>query len=118
MADYPLLSWHLINPSSSKNIIMEPVLPTSGSDYGGTLVDEWEPPVEKWVFMLKFAPNWKVDEVRAAHRERNGTYTLSDVQGRSFTGRIEQMTWPCIEGTELVDLTITMIEEPLPPEDV
>jgi hypothetical protein len=115
MPPYPLLSWVLINPTSSKTVSVESVLPTSGTDWGGALADEYEMPVQKLSFRLSMAPDWKRDEVLAAHNARMGIYSLTDVKGEDYEGPIEQVSWPAVEGTEFTDLTITMLilpEEP------
>ena len=118
MPPYPVLSWVLVNPNSSKTINVESVLPTSGTGWGGALSDEYTMPQQKLVFRLAMAPDWKVAEVLLAHNTRNGIYSLSDVKGNDYEGPIEQVSWPAVEGTEFTDLTITMLILPPTPDDV
>lgn len=115
MASYPQLRWVRATQSGGKEIVVQSTLPTSGGEYGETVIDDLARPVHYWQFTLKFASENKLDEVKALIDDRNSTYNLIDSLGDHYVLRPMKYQATRVEGTELCDITLDAMEEPEAP---
>jgi hypothetical protein len=109
-----MIVWEWLGEGSiERQIEVTPVL-SSGEDYaGGYTYDEFAP-TEQESFKAKGLTWAQITTLRTNVRTKDSTFTAQDKLNRSFSGRLLSVRWAPIDGTEVFEVTISLL---IPPEE-